>query len=224
MYKYKIFSPMEVGERVKTIRDRLGETQAEMAESLGIDKKTYAKYEKGNAYPKADTLAAIAYRGDTSIDYLMGKTNDSKQLYTQLDSLGLSEKSAEKMQYWKEYDPPRSACLNFIIETHHMKSVLTWIVFAVNGKFQEIKEKQSIPMGVSIISDDVEPDSEFTARERLEKAGYFILSPEQSYDHCMHMAAQEMEFALREKLKSCSLDDLSALLDRKKGASDNGND
>lgn len=50
---------MNLGERIKKERERLGHTQEEWASHTGVHRNTQAKYEKGDAVPDINYLSAI---------------------------------------------------------------------------------------------------------------------------------------------------------------------
>ena len=58
--------------RIKEARERVGLTQKELADSLGIKPSTFNGYEKGTHDPKSDILMAIADKCGVSVDYLLG--------------------------------------------------------------------------------------------------------------------------------------------------------
>ena len=51
---------------------RTGKTQKEVADFLGIERSTYAKYESGASEPAFETLRRLAEYFETSTDELMG--------------------------------------------------------------------------------------------------------------------------------------------------------
>lgn len=62
--------------RLKELRERLGLTQAEFGQSIGIAKSTYNNYETGIRAPKSDFWIAVAQKYNVTIDYLMGFSDD----------------------------------------------------------------------------------------------------------------------------------------------------
>lgn len=54
---------MDIGPRLREERERLGFKQAELAERLGIERKSQINYEAGEREPKADYLARAAVLG-----------------------------------------------------------------------------------------------------------------------------------------------------------------
>lgn len=61
---------MEVGDRLKAERERLGYSQEEWASIAQIHRNTQAKYEKGEGSPNVEYLAAINSIG-ADIDYII---------------------------------------------------------------------------------------------------------------------------------------------------------
>lgn len=61
---------------LKTLRENLGMTQKEFADSLGVRPTTYNGYETGARDPKSDFWVAAATKFNVTIDYLMGHSSD----------------------------------------------------------------------------------------------------------------------------------------------------
>lgn len=65
----KEISPMEVGERIRSVRGK--KTQTEFAKALGVKKQNYInRYERGRI-PSPDLLVRIARIGRVSTDWLL---------------------------------------------------------------------------------------------------------------------------------------------------------
>ncbi|MBI3803127.1 MAG: helix-turn-helix transcriptional regulator [Nitrospirae bacterium] len=65
----KKISPMEVGERIRSVRGK--RTQTEFAEAIGVKKQNYiSRYERGRI-PSPDLLVRIARMGRVSTDWLL---------------------------------------------------------------------------------------------------------------------------------------------------------
>lgn len=71
---------MNVGERIREIRELRNLTLKEVAESLGKTEATVQRYESGNINIKNDTLAEIANILDVSPAYLMGWIKDNSNI------------------------------------------------------------------------------------------------------------------------------------------------
>ena len=61
--------------RMKLLREEKGISMKEAAFKLGIPYTTYVNYEKGAREPNSEMLIEIANFYNTSIDYLLGKTD-----------------------------------------------------------------------------------------------------------------------------------------------------
>lgn len=64
--------------RLIMLRKELKLSQEELAIKLNISRSGYAHYEAGERKPSVDILIVIADFYDTSIDYLLGRTNIRK--------------------------------------------------------------------------------------------------------------------------------------------------
>ena len=61
--------------KIKSMRERAGFTQAEVAESLGIAQSTIAMWENGTNQPRADKLPQLAKLYGCKIDDLFDDTD-----------------------------------------------------------------------------------------------------------------------------------------------------
>jgi len=66
---------MEIGEKIKELRQEKNLTQEKLAELLEIDKSTIAKYETNAREPKVYILCKIADFFAVTFDYLAGREN-----------------------------------------------------------------------------------------------------------------------------------------------------
>ena len=64
--------------RIRDMREDRDLTQRQMAEYLKIHQTTYSDYEIGNLNIPVEILIKLAKFYNTSIDYLVGLTNNSK--------------------------------------------------------------------------------------------------------------------------------------------------
>ena len=65
-----------VGMRLRAAREAKHLTQVQVKNYTNIHNKTLSGYEKGVSEPDIDTLKALANLYETSVDYLVGNTND----------------------------------------------------------------------------------------------------------------------------------------------------
>lgn len=90
---------------IKEARERIGLSQKELATSLGIKPSTFNGYENGTHDPKSDILVLIAQKCETSVDYLLGCTDDptpSKLKKNLTEQLG--ESDWQKRRLLHNYD------------------------------------------------------------------------------------------------------------------------
>ena len=64
--------------RIKDLREDKDMLQKDVAELLNISQTNYSKYEFGKINIPINTLKKLALIFDTSIDYLLGLTNERK--------------------------------------------------------------------------------------------------------------------------------------------------
>ena len=64
--------------RLKELRTKYGYTQEKVAKYLHVDQKTYSRYELGQHEMTPDTLGKLATLYDTSVDYLIERTDNIK--------------------------------------------------------------------------------------------------------------------------------------------------
>lgn len=67
---------IDLGERIKRLRQRDGRTQEELANELGVTGQAVSRWEKGICYPDMELLPSIANYFNTSIDELFGYDNE----------------------------------------------------------------------------------------------------------------------------------------------------
>ena len=68
---------MNLAERVRAGRERVGLSQEKLAQQMGMDRNTLWHIEAGRTkHPRADQLIALAKALEVSTDYLLGLTED----------------------------------------------------------------------------------------------------------------------------------------------------
>ena len=70
---------MTFNEKLKDLRTRKKLHQKDVAQSLGIDRTTYTKYETGKSEPDFETTQKLADFFGTSIDALLGRDEKPKE-------------------------------------------------------------------------------------------------------------------------------------------------
>ena len=67
---------MSLGSRLRERRELKGKTQNEVADDLGISNVRLSRYESDERKPDPELLAKLADYYDTTVDYLVGRTDD----------------------------------------------------------------------------------------------------------------------------------------------------
>lgn len=65
-------------ERIKNLREDSDKTQQELANFLNLTRSTYSNYENGLREIPIEVLSRIADFYKTSVDYLIGRTDDAR--------------------------------------------------------------------------------------------------------------------------------------------------
>ncbi|GAQ24171.1 helix-turn-helix domain-containing protein [Tepidanaerobacter syntrophicus] len=74
---------MEIGERIKHLREESRITQAELAKEIGVSPGNVGDWERGRAKPRFDALLALSRFFQISVDWLMTGEDTSyhKEVY-----------------------------------------------------------------------------------------------------------------------------------------------
>jgi transcriptional regulator with XRE-family HTH domain len=67
-----------IGRQISALRDKLGITQGEVAEMIGISRASLSHYETGRRQPDYDTLQRFAMFFNVTVDYLMGRYGEHR--------------------------------------------------------------------------------------------------------------------------------------------------
>lgn len=70
---------LNLGTKIRTLRQRDGRTQDALAEALGVSAQAVSRWESGGSYPDMETIPAIANYFHISIDELFGYNNDREK-------------------------------------------------------------------------------------------------------------------------------------------------
>lgn len=81
--------------KIKEARERIGLSQKELAISLGIKPTTFNGYENGTHDPKSDILSMIAQKCETTVDYLLGLTDNPEKINRNI--IGISDDNKQQL-------------------------------------------------------------------------------------------------------------------------------
>lgn len=65
-----------IGERIKLMRERYGHERTKLSVEIGLPPNSIGQYERGESAPQPLTLVKLAEKFNTSVDYLVGNTDD----------------------------------------------------------------------------------------------------------------------------------------------------
>ena len=106
---------MTTGAKIAEERKRLGMTQEQLAEVLGVTRQSVSRWESDSAYPETDKLVKLAQLFEVECDYLLkeeGKKGDRKHPETLVTRL-LKEAKGKWVKltlYEEEYDLLSQEC------------------------------------------------------------------------------------------------------------------
>lgn len=145
--------------KLKEVRTKNHATQAQIADFLGCTVKTYRNYENGLEYPKLEFLIALSAKWGVSIDYLLGRSDFTKDGNKYISSAtGLKDKAINQLRNVKAHDvvlkhynsknkkrlnkqsgvmpvlvPARIPFINFIIESKHFINLLGAFIYYLSS-------------------------------------------------------------------------------------------
>ena len=90
-------------ENLKNARIRLGLSQKEVADSIGVAKSTYSLYESGNREPNVQTIKKIADTLHTSADELLGLDEEPTTLAAHFDGNEFTEDELNEIKSFAEF-------------------------------------------------------------------------------------------------------------------------
>lgn len=65
-------------DRLRSLRAERGETQAQIAQDLGVSSQHYQKFEYGANLPSLENFIALADHFGVSLDYLAGRSEEKE--------------------------------------------------------------------------------------------------------------------------------------------------
>jgi transcriptional regulator with XRE-family HTH domain len=92
---------MQFPSRLKALRLEKKMTQEELGKKINVTKVSVSGYESGNRSPDTDTLQKIAQVFDVSVDYLLGRTDDSSPSHQSAPDWATS-KDKRDLKNWLE--------------------------------------------------------------------------------------------------------------------------
>ena len=99
--------------RIKQLRENKGLNMKEAAKVLGMPYTTYVNYEKGLREPTSEVLIDIADYFETTVDYLVGRTDIQGRICHKSSSLSLEDEELLRKFHCLD-DRGKAAVLNVL--------------------------------------------------------------------------------------------------------------
>lgn len=84
--------------RIKELRERKGYNMRQMSKALNIPYTTYVNYEKGEREPNSEMLVLMAKFFGTSVDYIVGRTDEIKPISNGQEKTAASQIQEEAVE------------------------------------------------------------------------------------------------------------------------------
>lgn len=93
------------GERIRALRTKKGLSQKALAERMGMRESTISRYETDKRLYQWDGLVRLADALNTSVDYLLGRTNISAPIHRLISDGKASDGSASLLEAYSCLNP-----------------------------------------------------------------------------------------------------------------------
>ena len=103
-------------DNIKKLRQEFGLSQSALAEQLGVSQQSVNKYENHNIEPDIRTLALMAEVFGTTVDYIIGRSNDRTPLSHATPELTADERLL--LQDYRKLKPPQKKAVQTVIESY----------------------------------------------------------------------------------------------------------
>lgn len=122
------------GKRLFEIRESRGESQQELADSIGITRQSLSRYELGERTANIDLLKKIAKHYNVSTDYLLGLTENTTtdiELQAVCDYTGLSEDAIKELNlaYEATFNPE---AVDDLVEAEYIINYLDFLSWLIS--------------------------------------------------------------------------------------------
>lgn len=102
---------MTCGQKIREYRKKLGYTQSDLANKVGMKTGTISKYEKDEIIVPSNTLCKIANVLDVSTDYLLGRTDIPNTIN---ESIPIAASAKDKIDLSDVSDEDKRTIMEFI--------------------------------------------------------------------------------------------------------------
>lgn len=103
--------------RLKQLRVKRGVSQLKLADAVGVSQQSINKYENHGVEPDIQTLVALADYFGTSVDYLVGRT-DQARIVEPAAPFHLNAEEAWLIESWRQLSEPERESLCLVIKNY----------------------------------------------------------------------------------------------------------
>lgn len=101
---------------LKKLRHEYGISQQRLANAIGVSQPSINKYENHNIEPDIEILINMANYFNTSIDYIVGHTEEQRKI-ERTEPFCLNAEEKETVMRYRTLSPEEQACVRQIIQT-----------------------------------------------------------------------------------------------------------
>lgn len=101
--------------KLRELRLRAGISQKVLAEAVGVSQQSINKYENHNIEPDIGTLTRLADYFDTSVDYLVGRTEIRRRIEA-VNAYDLNERESRVIDGYRRLTEKQRQSVDMIVE------------------------------------------------------------------------------------------------------------
>ena len=101
---------------LKQLRTEKNISQQQLAALLNVSQQSINKYENHETEPNLDTLISMADYFDTSVDYLIGRTNIRHKI-EHINTCDLNDRELVLFDYYRQLSEQKRICLENVART-----------------------------------------------------------------------------------------------------------
>ena len=105
-------------EKLKQLRKEAGMSQKELAERIGVSQQSVNKYENHDVEPDIQTMIRIADCFFTSVDYLIGHSEERRFLPFS-DTAELSDEEIVLLYKYRRLSPLQKRCVKTVVDSYN---------------------------------------------------------------------------------------------------------
>ena len=104
-------------ENLKKLRSEAGISQKLLADSVGVSQQSINKYENHNIEPDIETMIRIADHFNTSVDYLIGRS-DTRRQAGPVQAYELNAEESSIIEEYRTLSPKQRACIRTVMSSY----------------------------------------------------------------------------------------------------------